>query len=567
MVRYNQEYAWEDSLIMLQHIPIENLLGIIGGIAVFLFGIKIMGTGIERLAGAKLKSILEKLTKNRFLGLLVGTVITGIIQSSNAVSVMTVGFVNAGLMPLDNAVGVIMGANVGTTITGQLIAFNIDTYAPIIAFIGVMAMTFLKKKPWNDVLYTLTGLGLLFMGMTLMKEHMKVLAQVEWFCRMIAGLKDYPLLGVLVGTVMTMALQSVSASVGVLQAMAMSGALGTGSEPLLIATYLICGQNIGCTTVSVLASVGGTKDAKRTACIHVLFNVFACLICIVLLQVLREPVINFIIRISGTVNGGPNYAQQLANANTFLKLGATILLFPLSSLLVKLSRLIIRGEDKPEGRRLLHIVGGKDFGSSVTAVVSVEKETARMYDLALTNLKKVYAALTSPRKGDLDDIGENEETLDFLNSEISKALVEINRNGLGESDARSIDKMHHVIVDYERVGDHANNIAGYLNLMRERKLVFSEAAMDEIAPLFLKVINILEDAHTCMHDPKAQPLEDIAAREQEVDDLVDLYENNHIARLSAGKCSAEVGMFYVEALTDLERISDHALNIAETSKI
>ena len=395
---------------------IENWLGIIGGIAIFLFGIKIMGNGIERLAGAKLKSILEKLTKNRFLGLLVGTLITGIIQSSNAVSVMTVGFVNAGLMPLENAVGVIMGANVGTTITGQLIAFNIDTYAPIIAFAGVMAMTFLKKRPWNDILYALTGLGLLFMGMMLMKEHMLYLKNEAWFVNLIATLEN-PLLAVLVGTIMTMLLQSVSASVGVLQAMAMSGALG--AHPLTIAVYLICGQNIGCTTVSVLASIGGTKDAKRTACVHVLFNVFACIICILLLQ-LFPGVLTLIERISGTVNGGPNYAQQLANANTFLKIAATLIMFPLSTLLVKLSRAIIRGEDKLEGRRLLHIVGGKDFGSSVTAVASVEKETERMYDIAHENLQKTYAAMTAPRKGDLDGIGENEETLDWLNSEISK---------------------------------------------------------------------------------------------------------------------------------------------------
>lgn len=536
---------------------IENVLGIIGGIAVFLFGIKVMGNGIERLAGAKLKSILEKLTTNRFLGLLVGTVITGIIQSSNAVSVMTVGFVNAGLMPLNNAIGVIMGANIGTTITGQLIAFNIDMYAPIIAFIGVMAMTFLKKRPWNDILYTLTGLGLLFMGMTMMKQYMAPLANEQWFINLIMSLNN-PILAVLVGTAMTMILQSVSASVGVLQAMAvaMNGAL-----PLSTAVYLICGQNIGCTTVSVLASVGGTKDAKRTACIHVLFNIFACLVCVALLQVFPG-VIGFIEQISGKTN----YAQQLANANTFLKLGATIIMFPLSSLLIKLSRVIIRGEDQLEGRRLLHIVGGKDFGSSVTAVASVEKETERMYEIAHENLKKVYAAMTAPRKNDLDGINENEETLDWLNSEISKYLVEINRNGLGESDARSIDRMHHVIVDYERIGDHANNIAGYLHHMRERKLSFSEAAMDEIAPLFLKVLTIVEDAHTCMENPKAIPLSNIAAREQEVDDLVDLYENNHIKRLSEGKCSAEIGMLYVEALTDLERISDHALNIAEAGQ-
>lgn len=541
---------------------LENWLGIIGGIAIFLFGIKIMGNGIERLAGAKLKSILEKLTTNRFLGLLVGTVITGIIQSSNAVSVMTVGFVNAGLMPLENAVGVIMGANVGTTITGQLIAFNIDTYAPIIAFAGVMAMTFLKKRPWNDILYALTGLGLLFMGMMLMKEHMLYLKNEAWFVNLIANLEN-PLLAVLVGTIMTMLLQSVSASVGVLQAMAMSGALG--AHPLSIAVYLICGQNIGCTMVSILASIGGTKDAKRTACIHVLFNVFACLICILLLQFFPG-VLTLIERISGSVNGSPNYAQQLANANTFLKIAATVIMFPLSTLLIKLSRIIIRGEDKLEGRRLLHIVGGKDFGSSVTAVASVEKETERMYDIAHENLQKTYAAMTASRKGDLDGISENEETLDWLNSEISKYLVEINRNGLGEADARAVDRMHHVIVDYERIGDHVNNIAGYIQHMRDKKISFSEAAMDEIAPLFLKVLNIVGDAHTCMLNPKAVPLSNIAKREQEVDDLVDLYENNHIKRLSEGKCSAEIGMLYVEALTDLERISDHALNIAEAGQ-
>lgn len=537
---------------------LENWLGIVGGIAMFLFGIKIMGTGIERLAGAKLKSILEKLTTNRFLGLFMGMLITGIIQSSNAVSVMTVGFVNAGLMPLENAVGVIMGANVGTTITGQLIAFNIDMYAPILAFVGVMGMTFLKKKPWADALYALTGLGLLFMGMMIMKEHMLYLKNEQWFVNLITNLEN-PLLAVLVGTVMTMLLQSVSASVGVLQAMAASGALG--AHPLAIAVYLICGQNIGCTMVTVIAAIGGTKDAKRTACIHVLFNVFACIVCVILLQ-LFPGVITLIERISGA----ENYAQQLANANTFLKVGATVIMFPLASLLIKLSRLIIRGEDKLDGKRLIHVTG-KDFGSSVTAVVSVEKEVERMYQLAVTNLKKAYAALTAPRKGDLEEITDNEETIDFLNSEISKVLVEINHNGLGEADARSIERMHHVIVDYERIGDHANNIAGYLQLMRERKLAFSEEGMDEIAPLFLKVINILEDAHTCMLDPKAQPLSGIAAREQEVDDAVDDYENRHIKRLTAGKCSAEVGMFYVEALTDLERISDHALNIAETSEI
>ena len=531
----------------------ENWLGIIGGIALFLFGIKVMGSGIERLAGAKLKNILEKLTTNRFLGLLVGTVITGIIQSSNAVSVMTVGFVNAGLMPLDNAVGVIMGANVGTTITGQLIAFKIDKIAAIIALTGVMGMTFFKKKPWNDIFYTAAGLGMLFMGMMLMKENMMMLRNEPWFISIIAFIDDYPLLGVLFGMAMTMALQSVSASVGVLQAMAAAGVLG-----LRPAIYLICGQNIGCTTVSVIAAAGGTKDAKRTAAIHVMFNVFACVICILLMQFL--PLDSWVKAISG---GNP--MQEVANANTFLKLGATIVLFPLSGLLVKLSRMIIRGEDEKQGPHLVHITRAS-FGSATVAVSSAEKECDRMFGVALENLLLVKAAMNEKKKGDMEQIEENEEILDYLNSEISKVLVEIDRNGLGDAEARSIDRMHHVIVDYERIGDHANNLAGYIKHLRDDQLKFSDAAQAEIAGLYDKVLSIVQDAYTCMNDPSAIPLENIAEREQEIDDLVEEYENAHIVRMEQHLCSPSIGMLFVEMLTDLERISDHALNIAEAGQ-
>ena len=529
----------------------ENWVGIVGGIALFLYGIRIMGNGIERLAGSKLKNILEKLTKNRFLGLLVGTVITGIIQSSNAVSVMTVGFVNAGLMPLDNAVGVIMGANVGTTITGQLIAFNVDSVAPIIAFVGVMGMTFFKKKPWNNIFYTLTGLGLLFMGMLFMKKNMVYLGGEQWFCDLVLSFEQQPILGVLVGTVMTMLLQSVSASVGVLQAMAAAGILSLDQ-----AIYLICGQNIGCTMVTVIAAMGGTKDAKRTAAIHVMFNVFACIICIVLLQFL--PLTKWIAAITP---GNPQ--QQLANANTFLKLGATLIMFPLSSLLMKLSRVIIRGKDKLEGRHLIHIPA-KGFGSSAVAVSSVELECDRMFGLALGNMKLVFEALKTKKKGDIEEIDNNEGTIDYLNHEIAKALVDINRAGLGEPEARAIDRMHHVITDYERIGDHAENIAGYVSHLRENKIVFSEAAQGELDNLFRKVLSIMDNAHSCMIEPSFTKLAEVENCEQEIDDLVEEYKNNHIRRMERRLCSADVGMLYVEMLTDLERVSDHALNIAQS---
>ncbi|MBQ2517535.1 MAG: Na/Pi cotransporter family protein [Clostridia bacterium] len=528
----------------------DNWLGIAGGIALFLYGIRIMGNGIERLAGSKLKTILEKLTKNRFLGLIVGVVITGIIQSSNAVSVMTVGFVNAGLMPLTNAVGVIMGANIGTTITGQLIAFNIDAVSPIIAFVGVMGMTFFKKKPWNNIFYILAGLGMLFMGMMLMKSNMVYLGQEEWFCALVKSFEDYPLLGVLFGTVMTMLLQSVSASVGVLQAMAAANILTLGQ-----AIYLICGQNIGCTAVSVVAAMGGTKDAKRTAAIHVMFNVFACVICIVLLQFL--PLTDWIASLSP---GNPT--QQLANANTFLKIGATIVLFPLSNLLIKLSRLIIRGEDKSAGKKLIYIPA-KGFGSAAVAVSGAELECRRMYELSLDNMKRVHQALFTKKKGDLEEVDENEETIDFLNHEIAKALVDINRAGLGEPEARSIDRMHHVITDYERIGDHAENIAGYIAHMRDNKLSFSDSALTELNVLFDKVISIFELAEENLKNRNEAAFSEIERREQEIDDLVELYENEHIARMEARQCSADVGMLFVEMLTDLERVGDHALNIAE----
>lgn len=532
----------------------ENWIGIAGGIALFLYGIRIMGNGIERLAGSKLKTILEKLTKNRFLGLILGIVITGIIQSSNAVSVMTVGFVNAGLMPLENAVGVIMGANVGTTITGQLIAFNVDAVSPVIAFVGVMGMTFFKKKPWNSIFYIFAGLGMLFMGMMFMKKHMLPLGSEVWFQNIVASLEN-PLLGILFGTLMTMLLQSVSASVGVLQAMAAAGALGT--HPLTIAAYLICGQNIGCTTVSVIAAMGGTKDAKRTAAIHVMFNLFACIICVLLLQIFPG-VISFIERISGT----ENYSQQLANANTFLKLGATLIMFPISGLLIKLSRVIVRGADAMDGRKLIHIPA-KGFGSAAVAVASVEMECDRMYELSLKNLDLVSKAIFGKTKGDIEEINNNEETIDFLNHEIAKALVDINRAGLGEPEARSIDRMHHIITDYERIGDHAENVADYVVHLRENKLSISEAAKKELTELFEKAIGIVRSAHECMKEPTGLKLSKIEEHEQEIDDLVDQFKNNHIARMEKHECSADIGMIYVEMLTDLERVGDHALNIAQ----
>ena len=530
---------------------VSNWIGIAGGLALFIYGIRIMGDGIERMAGSKLKSILEKLTRNRFLGLLVGVGITAIIQSSNATAAMTVGFVNAGLMDLGNAVGVIMGANIGTTITGQLIAFKIDSIAPIITFVGVALLMFSKKNRMVSFAQTIVGLGVLFMGMRLMTDNMQPLAREQWFIDLMAGMEN-PFLGILAGTLFTLIFQSVSASVGILQAMAGAGVIG-----LHQAIYIICGQNIGCTVAAVTAAVGGTKQAKRTALFHVLFNVFASLICVALCSLL--PCVDWIISLHPD-----DPVRQIADANTLLKVAATIIQFPCASLIIKLTKLLIPGEDELSGQRLLHI-NKVDFGMSSIAIAQVQAEVKRMYELAQSNLEGAWKAMFHPEKGDIERLRRDEETINYLNREITVALVEINSSGLGAGDARLIDQMHHVIVDFERIGDHADNIAGYIEHCREADLNFSEIAASELTQLFEKVCGIVRDAYATMTSPIDHPLKDIEDREEEVDVTVERLENEHIKRLEQGLCKAEVGMMYVEILTDLERVSDHALNIAQAA--
>lgn len=547
---------------------VANWLGIIAGVSLFIYGIRMMGEGIERMAGAKLKSILEALTKNRFLGLLVGFCVTAIIQSSNATSAMTVGFVNAGMMPLGNAICVIMGANIGTTVTGFLLALKVDEYAAILALVGVFGTMFIKKfRTINSFLYTVLGLGILFLGMQLMKGNMTGLKDEAWFVSAIAAIDPShwygALLGILIGTIMTIALQSVSASVGILQAMAMVGAIS-----LPQAMFLIAGQNIGCTIASVMAAVGGTKDAKRTACMHVSFNIIAAFLCFVVAWVIPHLagnpnlIYNAIDRLAG---GDPMFS--IALANTLLKVSATVILFPAAPLLIKLSHVIIRGEDKPSGHLQLAYINKHDFGSASLAIGQVQKEVGRMYTLARDNIYLVRDAMFTahPKESDIAVVRENEETINYLNREITEALLEINRTGMAASDANLMSQMLHVIVDFERIGDHADNIIGYVEHVREANLVFSEHATAELHEVFDHVCRIVTDAYTSMQDPSKIPLSLIEAQEQTVDDLVETMENNHVKRLEEHRCGAEVGMMYVEILTDLERVSDHALNIAQAA--
>ncbi|MDR1619719.1 MAG: Na/Pi cotransporter family protein [Clostridiales bacterium] len=532
---------------------LTDIMGLLGGLALFLYGMRLMGEGLELLAGAKLKAILEKLTKNRLMTMLVGLTVTALIQSSNAVTAMAVSFVNLGVLEFTSAIGVIMGSNIGTTVTGQLIAVNFSAIAPLFALVGVVLFLFTKKAKSHYAGQVLAGFGILFIGMTTMSTSMVPLREVAWFRDTMTSFTN-PLLGILVGAVFTLLIQSSSASVGVLQALASQRLISLNS-----AIYVICGQNIGCTIAAVMAAIGGTKNAKRTALVHVLFNVTGTILFVAATRLL--PIISWMEALTPD-----NGMAQIANAHTIFNIATTLLLLPCSNLLARVATILIPGEDKKKGPQLAYIKDistSGSFGASTIAIEQVEHETTRMFTLASDNLHAALKAFLDERSGDLETIYKNEEIIDFLNKEITRALVRINSMELTHSDAKRMSAMYHIISDIERIGDHAENIADYAKFIRERGTRFSAEASDELRELSREVYAMMDWTYAHFQSPTDELFQQIDNLEERIDDTVDQLQNNHIARLEADKCSADLGMIFVEILTDLERISDHALNIAQ----
>ena len=534
---------------------ITDILGMVGGLALFLYGMRMMGDGLEHLAGSKLKSILEKLTRNRFMAMLVGLLLTVLIQSSSATTVMAVGFVNAGLMDFSRAIGVIMGANIGTTITAQLIALKVTTIAPIFAFVGVVLYMFTKKSKPHNIGQVLAGLGILFMGMNIMSASMAPLKGVVWFQEAITSFSN-PLVGVAVGTIFTMLIQSSSASIGVMQALAMQGLIGLDSS-----IYVLFGMNIGTTITAILASIGGNKNAHRTALVHLLFNVIGTIVFIVIAQML--PFVSWVESFSpGDV------VKQIANAHTIFNIVTTLMLLPAASILEKIAMKLIPGTDKAQGPQLMHIQdmgSATGFGASTIAIGQVDEEVSRMHMLARDNLHAALEALFDPRTGDIDSVYSKEEIIDFLNKEITRALVRINAMELTHEDARRMGAMYHVLSDIERIGDHAENVAEYAEFCREHSQVFSEHATQELHELADMVYQIVDDSFAHFVHPQTGGLQRISDMEECIDQKVEQMQLNHVDRLNAHRCTADIGMLYVEILTDLERVSDHALNIAQAA--
>ena len=537
---------------------ITDVLSLLGGLALFLYGMQMMSTGLEAAAGNKMKSILEKLTSNRIKGVLVGAGITAVIQSSSATTVMVVGFVNSGLMTLKQAVWVIMGANIGTTITGQLIALDIGAIAPIFAIAGVAAMMFVKSERVHHISSIFAGLGVLFMGMDMMGAAMEPLQDSEAFINLMTQFSN-PLLGILVGAVFTAIIQSSSASVGILQALA-----ATGMIPLSSAVYVLFGQNIGTCITAVLAAIGTKVNARRTTVIHLMFNIIGTTIFTIICMV--TPYVHLI---ESLTPGDP--VAQIANAHTIFNIVTTLLLLPFGTYMAKAATHILPDSKKEDDEelRLKYIrpfESSYAIGHSAVAVSQVRDEVGRMLDMVSKNIDDAFSILISYDEKRRKKIAEREEYIDFLNKGISEYIVSLMTSEKSMSDSIQINGYYVIISNLERIGDHAVNLAGYADDMKKWDQQFSENVLEELDEMKKQCMNALDNVKDV--DPKnvGDVLKSAVVMEQKNDDMRDKYFKKQLQRLKKGKCKPQSGIVFSEVLTDFERMGDHTLNIAQQYK-
>lgn len=532
------------------------VMGLLGGLALFLYGMQMMSTGLEAAAGNKMKSILEKLTANRFVGVLVGALITAVIQSSSATTVMVVGFVNSGMMTLNQAIWIIMGANIGTTITGQLIALDVGAIAPLIAFVGVAPIVFLKNDKIKHIGEIFAGLGVLFIGMDMMGEAMKPLADSEGFVSILTKFEN-PVLGIAAGAIFTALIQSSSASVGILQALAGSGVISLSS-----AAFVLFGQNIGTCITAFLASVGTSRNAKRTTVIHVMFNVFGTIVFTILCLV--TPLISMV---EGWTPG--NAPAQIANLHTMFNIVTTILLLPFGTYLGKLAKAILKDKQGETGDEELHTkylidikhINMEKLGAAVVCEQGIKKELMRMTEMATENVKNAFDAFAEGNVDKLRHVEKVEEYVDYLNKEISKYITSAVSFETTKSGSQIFNSLYSTTSNVERISDHAINIAGYSQMITEKKISFSSDARRELAEMKSICCTLFECLQENVEDI-VKWHEKIASMEQKIDDMTVLFRDNMYGRIQSGVCSDEGSILFSEMLTDFERIGDHALNIA-----
>lgn len=524
------------------------IIKLMGGLGLFIYGMKLMGDGLENAAGDGLKKILEKVTSNPIKSVIVGAAVTAIIQSSSATTVMVVGFVNAGLMNLVQATGIIMGANIGTTITAQLVSFKLDQIAPIFVFIGTAMVMFARGKKRKDIGNIVLGFGILFTGMGIMSEAMKPLTGSPVFEQLIVTIGDNWLIGVIAGTAITAILQSSSATTGILVALATAGAININ-----IALPIIFGCNIGTCITAIIASIGANKTAHKAAAVHLIFNIVGTIIFLPFLPLLASAVQNM----------SPDVSRQIANAHTVFNIVNTLLLLPFSKYLIVIVNKIIPGEDEIEKTGPKYI-DDRLLETPVIAVGQVIKETIRMANKAKQNLELSMNAFTSSNEELVKKVYENEKIINTLEEAITTYLVKLSKCDISEKESGVVASTFNIINDIERIGDHAENVADLATQTINRKLSYSADAVDELYEIYNYTMTALELAVESYENKDVEKARSIREIESRIDASQKNFRDKHIKRLYDGKCNAYAGAIFLDLINNFERIGDHSTNIAES---
>ena len=531
-----------------------NIISLLGGLGAFLFGMKYMGDGLEMAAGSRMKDLLEKLTRNKFLGFLLGVFVTVVIQSSSATTVMVMGFINAGIMDLAQATGVIFGANIGTTITSILIALDVSGIAPFCLFIGAFLMLYSKKTQTRHIGQIILGFGLLFQGLHTMSSAMKPLKDVLWFQEFIMNARN-PLLGILVGAALCAVIQSSSAAVGILQALAMQGLM-----PLYFASFLICGINIGSAMPTILASMNARNNAKRAAMVYLINNlVGAVIMTIVTLLFPYTQLIESLV---------PDPMFQVSVVHIIFKVVSAVVLLPLTNQVVKLTYLLIP-KQKHEDACRLEFIDVNLVGSPSVTLLQIRNEVERMAGLVRTNIQLSMEALLSGRVADAKQIEDNESVIDYLTDAISDFLVKLNVQEMSDRDAQYVNRVFQTLSDLERIGDYAEKLLHLTEQQEEKNVTYSASAMQELTVINDNATQLFDHAVAAFYQQSLHldELKRMAKTQRTIRKLTNQSQLNHMERLRTGDCSVEAGILFGEILNSLNRIGGHAINIAEASTL
>ncbi len=542
---------------------IASLFSLLSGLALFLFGMKYMSENLQQAAGQKLRSVLDKCTKNRFMAILVGTVFTAFIQSSGATTVMEVGFVNSGLLTLEKSVGLTLGANIGTSITSQLVSLKLTAIAPIIIFVGAAIITFVKKPLVKRIAAIVFGFGALFLGISLMTESLQTLAQYQGVQNAATAMSN-PLIAIIVGLVVTSLVQSSSVTVSTLVLLADITVVTNGHKEQLLShttcLFFIIGAYVGACTPAVIASLHANRNAKRTAFVYLMFNVVGLAVLGVIIAFFGNQIIGFIESISD------GHKRFVANADTIFKLIICVVGLFVANPLIALSKKVIHkrksDDEEDEEERTLKFINESGTAVPTTAIVEIVSEIERMSKKVRKNFVGSMEALLNNDKKKSKEILEREEYIDFLSHKITEYMVKANKYDLPIADRNRLGGLFHVVIDIERIGDYAVNFVEDAWKEEKRNIVFSEEGSKEIKHMYTSVLDLYDDCidvFTKMDDERFDELEE---KEAAIDQMEIDYQENHVNRMAKEECSIESGLIFTDLVIGLERVADHSMNIA-----